>query len=147
MCVSPVRATPVTVGNTTYDITVQTLTFNQQSAQNILTSTAWWGDQQLALDLAAAVGNSLGTSNTWYQNGEGPFFTFGGLGGSDAFSAVWLGGSTSVTAFSVDYLPARFAVGTISSSSASVPDASGSLALLGSGLVALAALHRRFGRA
>lgn len=143
--VTPLRATPFTVDGVTYDITVQDLKYGDAAAQAILTSTPWWGNETLALDAAAVVGDSLGIGTDWYDGGSGPYFTYNGFGYA-AFSAVWNGGSVGSTDFTVGYLAAPFAIGTIESTG-SVPDGGTTATMLGAGMLGLVALRRRFARA
>ena len=141
------RATEFTVDGATYDITIQNLTYGQVSAQDILTSTPWWGDQKLATDLAAAVGGSLGIGTSWFDSGQGPSFVWiGNLGaGADGIGdEVWTaGGVADQFSFGTNYFPKPFATGTVASS---VPDSGNTVALLGVSLLGLATLRRRFAR-
>jgi hypothetical protein len=149
--ISSVQATPFTVGGNTYDITIQNLTPNQPSAQAILMSTPWWGDSQLAFDLSAAVGTSLGVGSSWYNNGYAPWFVHGASFGGGMFAAAvsWSGGTTFTAPTGIDYINQPFAIGTLIAGPTpptGVPDASTTAGLFGLALLGLIAVRRRFTR-
>lgn len=59
----------VTLDNTTYNLETQSGKF--EDYQTAITSTAWWGNSNLAKDLAVAVGDQLGE-----QGNNAPNFAF-----------------------------------------------------------------------
>jgi hypothetical protein len=71
---TPVPVTvPVTIGGTDYNIAWQVGTFTDVNASVGLTGEDWWGDEGLAIDLAAAIGfQSDGDVHT----SKGPLFAY-----------------------------------------------------------------------
>ena len=130
------RATVFNVNGIDYDITMQTLTWNQPIDQAILTSTAWYGNEQLAVDIAGVVQNSLGVQTSWYNTGFGVYFVYGGV----PSAAVWGGSVATTNLDGVNYLPMKYAVG---SAISQVPDNGLTIALLGLSALGLAAARRK----
>ena len=74
---SPAAAVVVTVGGTSYDVSVSTTTYNSSSADFQTPSSGglmpWWGDDMLASDFAKEVYDALGSG---WNNNYGPVFAY-----------------------------------------------------------------------
>lgn len=64
----------VTIGATEYDISTVSTSFSADTAA--LESTPWWGNAALAANLAALVGDALGTPNLGSPYTYGPYFAW-----------------------------------------------------------------------
>lgn len=137
-----VRAVPYTVGGNTYDVTVQELRWDNANHRSLLMLNPWWGNLQLSADVAGAVGGSLGVQTSWVNNGQGPFFVYDGQSWGSYFSSIWTGSGTTQTAgWGTEYVPLKFAVGSVVHNT---PDSAATFALLGLSFVALVAFRRKF---
>ena len=87
---SRAQSTTVSVGGTSYTISIASSASTYATSSATLQATPWWGNASLAQSLSAAVGTSLGTPN---PSSYGPVFIYapaGAIGG-----AAWVTGSSS----------------------------------------------------
>jgi hypothetical protein len=135
------HAIPVTLGSTTYDVIAYTPHSSSTSIENLLNDQPWWNNDSFALSAAGQVNSQLGS---FYPDipefGWGPFFattiTSGKFWQGDQHQAAGV-------SFSDTYDGFTFAVVNTNSS---VPDGSMTAMLVGSSLLGLAVLRRRFVR-
>jgi hypothetical protein len=64
----PAAAVNVTVGATTYDVSFTGLGRGFLDDQALIEATPWWGDEQLATDIATAYLNQIGTGGSPFSD-------------------------------------------------------------------------------
>ena len=133
-------AVPVTLGSNVYDVVAYTPNASSTSILSILEDQPWWGDWSLASSAAQQVNSQLGS---FYLNqfGWGPFFAV-----TNGQGAFWQGDQNQVSSvgWSTSYEGFSFA---IVNTNSSVPDGGATIALVGTSLLGLAVMRRKFARA